>query len=102
MKIMSIYLALVAGMISIPLAAHEELGRKELHRLVMQGEILPLEEILKRYPEEQYGKLLDLEVEREEGGRVEYELEFLNADGRVREIKVDASSGTLLVQEIEN
>ena len=38
------------------------------------------------------GKLLDLEVEKEHG-RIIYELEFLDPQGRVREYEVDAETG---------
>ncbi len=53
------------------------------------------------YPEKQYGKLLDLEAEREHGTII-YELEFLHTDGRIFELEIDASNGLLLKQEIEN
>jgi uncharacterized membrane protein YkoI len=81
--------------------ASEELGQAEIRELVRQGEILPLETILKRFPSNEYGKLLDLEVEREHG-TVVYEIEFLRADGRIVEVEVDARNGTILEQEIED
>ena len=101
MKTMWLFPALVAGTISYPVAASEELGQAEIRELVRQGEILPLETILARFPSKEYGKLLDLEVEREHG-TVVYESEFLRSDGRIVEIEVDARNGAILEQEIDD
>lgn len=95
MKIISLFLVLVAGTISPFAQASDELGRAEIRRLVEAGRILPLEVILERYPEKQYGRLLDLEIEREHGMMI-YELGFIGEDGRVQEIKIDAENGDLL------
>ena len=101
MKTMWLFPVLVAGTINCQVMASEELGQAEIRELVRQGEILPLETILKRFPSNEYGKLLDLEVEREHG-TVVYEIEFLRADGRIVEVEVDARNGTILEQEIED
>ena len=101
MKMMWLFPALVAGTISYQVMASEELGRAEIRELVRQGEILPLETILERFPPKEFGKLLDLEVEREHGTIV-YEIEFLRADGRILEVEVDARNGRILEQEIED
>ena len=101
MKMMSLFLVLVVGMTSTLLQAGEDISQNEIRELVKQGKLLPLESILLLYPEKQYGKLLDLEAEREHG-RVIYELEFLRADGRIIELEIDASNGLLLKQEVDN
>ena len=101
MKTMWLFPALVAGTISGQLGASEELGQAEIRELVRQGLILPLETILERFPPKVYGKLLDLEVEREHG-TVVYEFEFLRADGRIVEVEVDARNGAILEQEIDD
>ena len=101
MKTMWLFPALVAGTINYQVMASEELGQAEIRDLVRQGQILPLETILERFPAAEFGKLLDLEVEREHG-IVIYEIEFLRADGRIVEIEVDASNGKILKQEIED
>ena len=100
MKTVLLFLVLVAGTISAlsEIRADDDYG--DIRSLVKQGEILSLEDILERYPEADYGRLLDLEVEREHG-RIVYEMEFLRDDGRVLELEVDAKDGTLLEQEIE-
>ena len=101
MKTMWLFLALVAGTINCQAKAGEELGQAEIRELVRRGEILPLETILARFPPTEYGRLLDLEVEREHG-TVIYEFEFLRADGRIVEVEIDARNGAILQQEIDD
>ena len=100
-KTISIFPVLVSGMVNTAVLASDDIGQKEIRRLVEQGRIMPLEKLLQRYPEKKYGRLLDLEVEREHGAIV-YEFEFLRRDGQVLEIEVDASNGRVLKQEIED
>lgn len=101
MKTMWLLLALAAGTISAPLRASDDLSQGDIRALVEQGKILSLETILSRYPEKTYGKLLDVEAERERG-RVIYELEFLQVDGRVIELEIDAVDGRLIKQEFDD
>ena len=101
MKTIYLFLALVVGTISGYLYADDDVSPDQIRRMVEKGEILSLETILNRYPEKTYGKLLDLEVEREHGKLI-YELEFLRSDGRVVELEIDAHNGQLLEQEIED
>jgi uncharacterized membrane protein YkoI len=100
MKIISLFLVLVAGTISTATQASDEYSWSDIRRMVEEGKILALENILSRYPESEYGKLLDLEVESGHG-QIVYELEFLRDDGRVLELEVDAANGQLLEQELE-
>jgi len=101
MKMMLLFPALVAGTISYQVAASEDLGQAEIRELVRRGEIISLETILERFPPEEYGKLLDLEFEREHGVVI-YEFKFLRIDGQIVEIEVDARNGQILEQEIED
>ena len=101
MKTTLLFLVLAAGTISQAAAASEAVSQAEIRELVRQGAILPLDTILERFPATEYGKLLDLEVERE-GGRLVYEFEFLRADGRILEVEVDARDGAVLQQEVED
>jgi uncharacterized membrane protein YkoI len=98
---MLLFPALVAGTISCQVAASEDLSQAQIRELVRQGEIMPLETILEHFPPQEYGKLLDLEIEAEHGD-IYYEFEFLRRDGRIVEIEVDARDGTILDQEIED
>ncbi|MCP4391142.1 MAG: peptidase M4 [Gammaproteobacteria bacterium] len=101
MKMMLLFPALVAGTISYQVAASENIGQAEIRELVRRGEIMPLETILAQFPPREFGKLLDLEVEREHGAVI-YEFEFLRADGRIVEVEVDARNGKILEQETED
>jgi len=73
----------------------------EAYERVHGGEILPLAEILERHAPRVQGRLLDAELESEDG-RMVYELEVLDADSRIRELSIDAVSGKLLSSETED
>lgn len=81
--------------------AGERVGQEEARHLVEQGKMLPLERLLSEQSRYLQGKLLDVHLERSHG-RLVYEIEVLGRNGRVREIKLDASSGELLKNEIEH
>ena len=76
----------------------DDIDHREARRLVEQGELLPLSELLARHLDPRHDRLLDLETERDDG-RLIYEMEILGQNGRVREIEVDAATGALLSQE---
>ncbi len=66
--------------------------------LKQSGQVLPLEQILTQARHYQTGRLLEVELEQEDG-RLIYELEMLDDHGRVWELKFDAANGKLLKQE---
>ena len=100
MKTVSLFLALAAGTISATgFADDDDPGFEQIRDWVRASRILPLQQILDRYQPRFGGRLLDLEVEHEDGILV-YELEILQQDGRVIELKVDARDGRLLKREI--
>ena len=59
------------------------------------GEILTMTEILKRIRPQAPGRVLDTELEREDGRWI-YEIKLLDAKGRLYEVEIDAHSGELL------
>lgn len=59
------------------------------------GEILPLEQVIETAKKERPGRLLEAELKKKEG-RFIYELELLDEEGIVWELKYDAKSGALL------
>jgi uncharacterized membrane protein YkoI len=59
------------------------------------GEILPLETILQKLHTSHPGKVLEVELENEHG-QVIYEIEILDDNGKVWEIKVNAKTGERL------
>ena len=59
------------------------------------GEILTMTEILKRIRPQAPGRVLDTELERDDGRWI-YEIKLLDAKGRLYEVEIDAHSGELL------
>jgi len=86
---------------SIPLFADADVDHDEAKRLVESGEILALEVVLKKAREIQTGKILEVELESKKNKYI-YEIELLNADGTVFELKFDARTGKHLSTEKEN
>jgi uncharacterized membrane protein YkoI len=68
----------------------------EARRLLDSGEILSLELVLKNVRQKFPGKVLEVELEKEDGVIV-YEIEILGANGVVKEIYIDAKTGNLLL-----
>lgn len=101
MKTIFLFLVLVVGTTSGFVLASDKVSRDEIRKLVQQGKLLSLDTIMKSYPEEEYGSLIDLEVEPDDGTII-YELKFLRSDGQVIEMKIDARNGRLLKLEVED
>ncbi|HEY1027963.1 MAG TPA: PepSY domain-containing protein [Pseudomonas sp.] len=91
--------ALPALLAFCSLALARDLDQDEALQLRREGVILPLEQLLQsalgRYPG---ARLLEAELEEDDDVYV-YEVELLTGEGVVREIKLDAASGTLLKDE---
>lgn len=85
--------------LSAPLFADDD--HDEAKRLMESGEILALEVVLKKAREIQAGKVLEVELESENNNMI-YEIELLNTDGIVFELKFDARTGKHLSTEKEN
>ncbi len=73
----------------------------EARRLVEEGSIRPLEEILQRVRAQRPGRILEVELEKEDE-RYIYEIELLDEDGVVWEMVIDAESGEVLNTELED
>lgn len=71
--------------------------RMEARRLVDAGKILPLEQILNRIGGPPM-RVLEVELEGE-GEHYVYEIELLEANGRVVELVVDAQNGRVLSKQ---
>lgn len=95
-------LLLTAAMVALPGPARpDELEADEVRALREQGSILPLEAILERARAVRPGRVIEVELEREDGALV-YELELLDSDGNVWEVYVDAETGQVLHEERED
>ena len=88
---------LVAFMILSPLhTAMADDDYIEARRLLDSGEILSLEDILKNVRQIFPGKVLEVELEKEDQ-QIVYEIEILDGNGVIKEIYIDAKSGKLLL-----
>lgn len=65
---------------------------------VARGEILPLAEVLRRMQAVQPGRVVEVELEYDDGIRI-YEVELITEDGRLIEVEMDAADGTILSSE---
>lgn len=68
--------------------------------LLEAGDILPLEQILERVRESYPGRLLEVELEKDDGKLI-YEVELLDGEGRVWELELDAVSGEMMKEKQE-
>jgi uncharacterized membrane protein YkoI len=94
-------LALAAGAACAPLAAAADEDHALARRLHEAGEIRSLEEISARARAAKPGEILETELEQS-AGRYLYEVEILDAQGQVWELKLDARSGEVLDMEIDD
>ena len=67
-------------------------------RLSEQGQLLPLEELLRRAGLGDEERILEVESKRKHGRQV-YEIEYVDRRGRIREVLVDAGTGEVLREE---
>lgn len=79
-----------------PLPDDLEIAREAVAR----GEILPLATILPDIQKQHPGRVIEVELELNDGRRV-YEIEIVTTDGRLIELDVDARTGTLVELEEE-
>lgn len=70
-------------------------------KLRQQGEILPLEKILALARANKNGEVIETELEKKHG-RYIYEVEILDAQGQVWELKLDAKTGKLIKIKIDD
>jgi hypothetical protein len=82
-------------------AETEEEDDQETARKALEAkEILPLSVVLARIEETFAGDVLEIELERKRGAWV-YEIEIIDALGRVRDIDVDGKTGEVITIEFD-
>lgn len=91
--VLSALLALAA--IAGPTAARGKDDHDRARQAVQSGEVLPLAAVLQRLEAEVPGRVMEVELEPEEGRWI-YEIRVLQTDGRLLKVKVDARSGAVL------
>lgn len=71
----------------------------QVRRAVAEGRLRPLSDIMAEVQARHPGRVMDVELERERGGRYVYEIEMLGPDRRRFEVKVDGATGQLIEPE---
>lgn len=101
MSLKSIIIA-VSGPLLIMLAVTASYAdSSEARKLVEQGEILPLEDIISRVKQLYEGRILEVELEKKHD-RLIYEIELITHQGLVWELYFDARSGQLIKSKQDN
>lgn len=68
---------------------------------VKRGEILPLADILSRVAAVQEGRVIEVELEVDDGERI-YEVELIAPDGRILEVELNARTGEIMSLDEED
>ncbi|MBC7832556.1 MAG: PepSY domain-containing protein [Hyphomicrobium sp.] len=89
------FAAALFAMLAGGFAHADDVGPETAKRLLSEGRIKPLSEILDAVRSQVAGEMLEVELELEKTGYV-YELKLLRPDGKVQEIEADAASGKIL------
>lgn len=89
----ALLVALAAGA-----ARADDVGPELAKRLLSEGRIKPLAEIISGVQAKVPGEMLEVQLELDDGIYV-YELKLLRPNGKVREVEADAASGNILKVE---
>jgi uncharacterized membrane protein YkoI len=86
----------------VPLAPALDVDQDEALRLRQSGEVLSFQAILRQADERYPGaRLLEAELDDDDGELI-YDIELLTDDGVVRELEIDARSGRVLEDEVDD
>jgi len=103
MKTAGSVFALLVLLNAEPVCADDDIDQDEARRLLQAGKIQPLSALLERHAHRLSGHLLDVELEYDDDDRIPvYEIEVLGEDGVVREFDLDAATGAILKEEVED
>jgi uncharacterized membrane protein YkoI len=90
----SLAAALVIALTAGPAYA-DDIGPDLAKRLLSEGRIKPLSEIITGVQAKVPGEVLEVQLELDDGIYV-YELKLLRPNGKVQEVEADAASGSIL------
>jgi uncharacterized membrane protein YkoI len=94
----SLLLGMLAMSVSSGMAGdkkHRPGEHNAVREALQRGEVLPLVKILAIASKEVPGDVIEVELE-DEGEALVYEIKILTSTGRVREVEIDARTGTVL------
>ncbi len=98
---MRLFALAILALMATTAAASERRDHERARAAVAAGQRLPLSVILKTIETRFGGRVLEIELE-DDDGRPVYEIEMLDDHGRVLELEVDAVSGAILDQEYDD
>lgn len=78
-----------------------ELNADQVHRLKEAGDIMSLETLLQRVRRDYPGRVIEIEIEKD-NGRYVYELEIVDNEGIVWEIELNARTSELIKREVDD
>jgi len=91
--------ALILALLTGPALAGDD-GHDRARRALEAGEILPLSDILAAARASRSGRVIEVELERDDGRWI-YELELVTPGGRIYEMEIDAATAAVLELERE-
>lgn len=91
----SAFLCCLCLMALAPIRAEEGRDHDRARAALKAGELLPLQDVLKRVQRSHPGEVLEVELERD-GGRWVYELKVLQPGGLLLRLDVDGKTATIL------
>lgn len=84
--------------LSVAPARADDDDHERARRAVEAGQILPLRDVLARLERTYPGRVLEVELERDDGLWL-YEVKLLQADGRLLKLKLDAKTAAVLKEK---
>jgi len=97
----SIFLLVITALLPATVSAEQEVDQDQVQILRANGTILPLEEIVDAARRLHPGRLAEVEL-KQSANRYIYEIEIIDPQGQVWEMKFDAKSAALVSQEQED
>lgn len=91
--------ALIVLLLAAPALADDDHDRARA--ALERGEILPLSRILAVVEREVGGRIIEIDLDRDDG-RYVYEVEAVSRDGRLVELSIDAATGAILDRDYED
>jgi len=91
---------LLSGLLMVGSVQADE-DHDKARKLKEMGKILPLEKVLQAAQRRHPGRVIDVELEKE-NGRYVYEIELLGESGEVWELYFDASNGEFIKRKLED
>jgi uncharacterized membrane protein YkoI len=94
--IMHVLVTALALMVTAPVPLADDDDDHDLaRRLLSEGKVRPLNEVMEKLKTEVPGEMLEVDFETD-NGVLRYEFKILRPNGKVEEVEVDATNGNVL------